>query len=294
MTSHSQEAVVPERLARAALDDPSPARQLFMRSLRDTIRESAERWDLRLGQPFAPGTEISWVAPAWRTSEPLVLKITLLHVEADHEADGLRSAGAVLLHESATYPGAQALLLERCDPGRHLGDVMPEPEQDIVVTSLLRRLWSVPGPDGAFRSLVAMCDQWGDEFEAQLENEKPDHVDVGLAREGIALFRQMPTTAREAVLLCTDLHAQNVLSATREPWLVIDPKPHLGDPAYDLLQHMYNCPMRLAADPAGLAKRLADLAGLETERVAQWLFARCIQESIDHPALYDVAVRLAP
>jgi len=42
------------------------------------------------------------------------------------------------------------------------------------------------------------------------------------------------------VLLATDLHAGNVLRAQREPWLVIDPKPFLGDPAYDATQHLFN------------------------------------------------------
>ncbi|MHB1836702.1 MAG: aminoglycoside phosphotransferase family protein [Solirubrobacteraceae bacterium] len=32
---------------------------------------------------------------------------------------------------------------------------------------------------------------------------------------------------------CTDLHAENVLCSQREPWLVIDPKPYVGDPAYE-------------------------------------------------------------
>ena len=55
------------------------------------------------------------------------------------------------------------------------------------------------------------------------------------------------------MLLATDPHGDNVLTAQREPWLVIDPKPYVGDPTYDLLQHTLNCEDRLAADPGGLA-----------------------------------------
>jgi streptomycin 6-kinase len=39
--------------------------------------------------------------------------------------------------------------------------------------------------------------------------------------------------AREEVIVNWDLHLQNVLSAEREPWLLIDPKPLVGDPAFD-------------------------------------------------------------
>jgi streptomycin 6-kinase len=35
---------------------------------------------------------------------------------------------------------------------------------------------------------------------------------------------------------------------------------------------MLNCEDRLAADPAGLAKRMAGLAGIDPGRVRQWLF----------------------
>ncbi len=96
------------------------------------------------------------------------------------------------------------------------------------------------------------------------------------------------------MLLCTDLHAENVLAARREPWLVIDPKPYVGDPTYDPLQHLLNCGDRLRADPHDLVRRMADLLGLDPERLLLWMFARCVQESPDWPALGEVARRIAP
>jgi streptomycin 6-kinase len=119
-------------------------------------------------------------------------------------------------------------------------------------------------------------------------------LDAGLARVGIELFQALPGTAERSVLLCTDLHPDNVLAAAREPWLVIDPKPYVGDPTYDPLQHMVNCPRRLLTDPAGFAHRMADLLGLDPARLRQWVFARCVQGSVDQPDLREVAVQLAP
>ena len=69
--------------------------------------------------------------------------------------------------------------------------------------------------------------------------------------------------------------------------------PYVGDPAYDPLQHLLNCD-RLAADPIALARRLADLLDLDASRVTQWLFTRCVQESIDQPWLRSIATALAP
>jgi streptomycin 6-kinase len=78
-----------------------------------------------------------------------------------------------------------------------------------------------------------------------------------------------------------------------EPWLVIDAKPYVGDPTYDVLQHMLNCEERLLADPEGLVHALADLLDLERQRLLLWLFARCVQQSPDCPQLAAVARHIA-
>jgi len=55
-----------------------------------------------------------------------------------------------------------------------------------------------------------------------------------------------------------------------------------------------NCEERLARRPAGLADRMAGLAGLDASRVRQWLFARSVQESAGSPLMHLVTRRLAP
>ena len=62
--------------------------------------------------------------------------------------------------------------------------------------------------------------------------------DVGLVQAGLRLFEELPRSSPTHMLLATDLHAGNVLRAQREPWLVIDPKPFVGDPAYDATQDL--------------------------------------------------------
>jgi hypothetical protein len=39
---------------------------------------------------------------------------------------------------------------------------------------------------------------------------------------------------------------------------------------------------------------MAELLDLGTDRLARWLFARCVVQSIHWPGLADVAARLAP
>jgi streptomycin 6-kinase len=138
-----------------------------------------------------------------------------------------------------------------------------------------------------------MCELWADWFEQDLATDARG-LDPGRAHEGITTLRELPRTADCEVLLCTDLHAGNVLSAQREPWLVIDPKPFIGDPAFDAVQHMLNCDERLANEPGALAKRMASLLDLAPRRVRLWLFARCVQESLHDPTMREPARRLAP
>lgn len=286
---------LPSNLAGTAARARDPELGGWVAALPGVVDELARRWSLTLGAPFQPGGTCSWVAPARDAAgRALVLKVGWRHYEAAHEADGLRlwaGAGAARLHDAYVAGNTSALLLERCDPGEPLADLLPEPEQDVVVAGLLRRLWCEPPAGHPFRTLQSMCDAWADEFEERYAGAP---LDPGLARAGIALFRELPSTADRSVLLCTDLHAENILSARREPWLVVDPKPYVGDPAYEPLQHLLNCPERLAADPRVLAWRMADLLDLDRERVTRWLFARCVQESIDAPELIAVAARLSP
>ncbi len=284
---------MPRNLVDAAEGD---GRQTWLATLRATVRELQERWSLTVGEPFQPGGHTAWVAPVVvDTGADLVLKLAWRHPEAAHEADGLREwdgDGTIRLHATQEFDDTIALLIDRCVPGTALAS-RPEPEQDAVIAGLLRRLWREPRPGHCFRSLQLMCDEWAAEFEQKLPDVRTS-LDPGLAREGIALFRTLPATAEREVLLCTDLHAGNVLAAQREPWLVIDPKPHVGDPTYDPLQHLLNCEERLRADPHRLARRIAGLLGLDPERLLLWLFARCVQESPDRPQLADVARRIAP
>jgi streptomycin 6-kinase len=258
-----------------------------------TVVRLARDWGLAIDAPFGAGNSSSWVAPARGPDDAdLVLKLARAHWEAAHEADGLRvwaGDGAVRLYAAEDRDDTNALLLERCRPGTPLS-ARPEPEQDEVLAGLLPRLWVNPSAGHGFRSLESMCRRWAAECEEQLDAHSDD-VDAGLVREGLALFRSLPAGADRRVLLTTDAHAGNVLSSGRG-WLLIDPKPFVGDPTFDVLQHLLNCEERLRADPDGLAGRMADLLGLDAERLRRWLFARCAQEAPSDPPLADIARRL--
>jgi streptomycin 6-kinase len=261
---------VPASLATSC--SKSPARAAWLHHLPGAVRDLERRWSLTLGAPF-DGDDVScaWVAPATRAGgNDAVLKLGMPHMEGEHEAQGLRFwDGDPTVRLLAADDALGAMLLERCRPGTSLR-TLPEPEQDVVIAGLLRRLWRPVPPPHPFRQLSTLMNHWSEETLA----DEPRWPDAGLVREGLRLFQHLPLTGSTEVLLATDLHAGNVLRSQREPWLVIDPKPFVGDPAYDATQHLFNCDSRLRTDPRGAIDRIADLLGIDRERVRLWMFAR--------------------
>ena len=282
---------VPERLERTCAGVAQ--RMAWLEGLPAAVEELRRRWGLVVGAPLG-GAEGScaWVAPVEHPAGEAVLKLGMPHFEADHEADALRlweGDGAVRLLACDDELGA--LLLERCRPGTPLRE-LPEPEQDEIVAGLLRRLWRPPPASHRFRPLADMLARWGERARERAAPQpaavagaaacapasrpaSPEHApDPALVEAGVDVLMELAATTAAPVVLATDLHAGNVLRARREPWLAIDPKPFIGDRAYDATQHLLNCEARVLADPRGTTARFAHLLELEPQRVRLWLFAR--------------------
>jgi streptomycin 6-kinase len=84
----------------------------------------------------------------------------------------------------------------------------------------------------------------------------------------------------DGVLLHSDLHFDNVLGASRLPWLVIDPKPLSGDPCFEVAPLLWNRWEEAAASGrirAAILDRLftvVDAAELDEDRVRDWVVVR--------------------
>lgn len=273
----------------------SPERMAWLEKLPAVVQHLKRGWDLTPDAPLT-GEEpsCSYVEAVHRSDgTPAVLKISMPHMEQEHETDGLRfwnGDATVRLLESDD--GLGAMLLERCQPGTTLR-ALDEYEQDIVISGLLRRLWHPLPTVHRFRPLSDLMAHWTNATLAEVER----WPDEGLVREGLKVFKELPYTATTNLLLVTDLHAGNVLRAERQPWLVIDPKPFIGDPAYDGTQHLFNCSARLQSNPDETIRRLADLLGVDYGRLRLWTFARAAaepREDWSNREWMDFAQEIAP
>jgi len=232
--------------------------------------ECADLWDVRLEEPI--DTPHSLVVPAGDA----VLKLNApSHVEADHEPDALalwNGNGAVRL--LARDDARRALLLERCRPGTRLWDT--DADELHVVLPLLARLSLELDDPAPFRLLADEADRWEEQLPRRWdEGGRP--FDRTVLEQALDVFRTVDRAARS--LANQDLHGGNVLAAEREPWLVIDPKPLVGEPELDGVGLLRNAAFR----GESLARWLAASVelGLDRDRLRAWGVAHALAWGYD-------------
>ncbi|MGI8468469.1 MAG: aminoglycoside phosphotransferase family protein, partial [Pyrinomonadaceae bacterium] len=209
-----------------------------------------------------------------------VLKIALPlnNPEIFNEARFLRMAngdGAVKLLESDE--SRRAILLEKLTPGENLKEVCCRDEAEAVEIAIpiARRLLKEPPPDFAFRRL----DEWFNNFfsKAASTNFPPEFQNK--ARE---FYEKLSSSSKHEFLIHGDLHHENILSATREPFLAIDPKGIVGDISYEISVFLNNHLWWLASEP-NLREKLNDAVRqfsqafeIEQAHLRQWAFAQIV------------------
>ena len=106
---------IPPQLAEAVDEDDYPLRLEWLEALPVALEEIAASWQLELGEPYLPGGQCAWVAPARdRDGYELVLKVGWRHREAEHEAEALMfwdGAGAIRCVRTRSLPDSTVLLL---------------------------------------------------------------------------------------------------------------------------------------------------------------------------------------
>src|SRR4051794_33298998 len=188
--------------------------------------ECAEAWGLTLGTPFAGG-HVALAVPAGDA----VLKINFPHRESAREPDALahwNGDGAVRL--LARDDGRHALLLERCVPGRPAWAESDEAATG-VAADVLARLHARPAPPAGFAALADAARRWAVEIPDRWETHgRPGGAAV--VAEAARLLPELAATQERLVVVHQDLHGGNILDGARG-WLAIDPKPLVGEPAFD-------------------------------------------------------------
>jgi len=226
--------------------------------LRATAEELAREWGVPLGERITAG-RFSYVASA---GDDAILKVVPVEDDgADHEADALAllqgdGAARLLRHDRAR----RAMLIERARPG-HDASGLSEPDAIRVAVAAARRFWRPAARGSPFRSI-------GDHVPGWLDNAG-DHYLVRQAKEIYATMRPSDTT-----LVHGDFHHHNLLSH-RDGWVVIDPKPMVGEPEFDVPTFMWN-PIGNQPTRESVERWIAAFAeaGLDANLVRKWAIVR--------------------
>ncbi|MCZ7418846.1 aminoglycoside phosphotransferase [Verrucosispora sp. WMMA2121] len=256
-----------------------PAGSEWLAGLPGRLATCARRWSLRLGSPFGYACASLAVPAELPDGTRAVLKVQFPDAESEHEATALRrwdGDGAVRL--LAHDPDLRALLLERCDPGTPLHAVPLDEALDAVV-ALLPRLWVPAGQP--FLSLAEAAAGWAARLPVKWERAgRP--FERRLVDAALDLLGGLTGSQGDQVLVNQDLHAGNVLRAEREPWLVIDPKPLVGEREFSVVPMVRGT--ELGHSRAAVRRRLDRLSaelGLDRDRVRGWTIGQTMAWSID-------------
>lgn len=260
-----------------------PGGSEWLERLPTLVAECAEQWSLALEEPFHCA-HVSYVAGArLPDGRAAVLKVNFPDPESEHEAAALghwAGEGAVRLYgEDAER---RALLVERCEPGTRLWEHRGgEEEANRIAAAVLRRLWRTPPAGHRFRLLADEAARWSEELPQRWERLGRPY-ERRLLDEAVGFLREAGPDQGEAVVLHQDFHGGNVLAAVREPWLAVDPKPLVGERAFDTASLLRDRRWELRNDPAAGARvrrRLDALAAtleLDRKRLQGWGIAHAL------------------
>jgi streptomycin 6-kinase len=271
--------VVPDSVARALLATEGETGREWIRRLPRVLRDVERRWGLQVGPPFLGGA-VAFVAPAVTTAgERVVLKVSILTDETRHEGDTLElwnGDGAVRLLDADPERGA--LLLERAEPGHSLEDHPDRAEAVRIACGILRRLRRPPPAGHPFQRVTDLARRWTRELPG-LHQALGRPFEEALVAEASDTLSVLAGWSGDEIVANRDFHLGNVLAARREPWLAIDPKPLVGEAAFDT-GYLLDTLLRDHPDPAEATGWIAVLARdleLDPDRIRAWAFARAVE-----------------
>jgi streptomycin 6-kinase len=284
---------VPDQLARRVEQTYGERGRQWLAAAPATVAGLAERWDLRLGAAYPGATHALVLAATRGNGSPAVLKLPVVDDENYAEAEALRvygGDGAVRLYTHCPETGA--LLLERAEPGSAL---LHHPDRDGALTvgcRLLRRLRR-PAPAGVrLPTLPDVVTGWAQAWPRRQARLRVPGVDELLPVAADLAGRRAATADGPRLLVNRDAHLRNIVRARREPWLLVDPKPVIGEPAfeagYPVLMLMGNRPTPTLAAWAVL--RMAAGLAVAPDRVRDWALLQAMENALwagkdgDNPA----------
>lgn len=245
----------------------------WLNALPELTRQQCARWGLRISGEPAHGSN-ALVVPVTRDGEKFALRMTPPAADVAAQADALRfwdGRGTVRLVDAEVERGA--MLLERLSAHESLRS-RPVDEAVSELGRMVRRL-AVPAPEGV-RSTAAVARARAAELEPSWHRLR-EPFDKAFLQEALDLAIGLGRTA-SALAVNGDLHSEQVLKGSREPWLTVDPLLLRGDIEYDLARILWTRLDEMPGD-ADVRRHFETVVaegGLDRRRAREWVLFRAV------------------
>ena len=274
----------------------------WLKRIPEIVDTCARRWSLTVLPYFEP-LSYNYVAPAIRhDGQEVVLKVGVANPEFWTEIDALSlfgGQGMVQLLDVDRELGA--MLLERLKPGMMLVHLEDDEEATTIVGQVMAQLWRSLPEHNNFPTVR----RWARGLDRMrgIYNGGTGPLPTHMVEKAETLFSELLESMDEAVLLHGDLHHYNILSAERAPWLALDPKGVIGEPAYEVGALLRNpCP-QLIKNPdveritARRVDQLASELSFDRQRIIGWGIAQAVLSAWwsteDHGHGWEYGIRCA-
>ncbi len=273
--------VVPHDLSQTIVELYGTEGVEWLERLPSLIADCERRWSLTVMPPFEP-LSYNYAAPAVRLDgAAVVLKVGVPNPELLTEIEALAlydGRGIVRLLDADRQQGI--LLLERLRPGTPLLSLADDERETSIAGQVMRQLWRPVPPEHPFPTVA----RWAaglERLRACFDGGAGPFPGI-LVETAEALFAELIGSMAEPVLLHGDLHHENILAAERQPWLALDPKGLVGEPAYEVGALLRNPLPELLTWPQPeriLGRRVDQLAGdlgFDRTRLVGWGLAQAV------------------
>ena len=154
-----------------------------------------------------------------------------------------------------------------------MAELADDDEATRIATRVMRALWRPVPVEHSFPTVA----RWAAGLQRLRTrfNGTTGPLPQKLVETAEALFAELLTSMDSPVVLHGDLHHWNILSAEREPWLALDPKGLVGEPAYEVgawLRNQWVGPARSARRIAIMAEELS----VDRQRLVGWGVAQAV------------------
>lgn len=270
---------LPEKFVKNTLEVCPESGEKWFNDLPQIIESLSEKWQMKVEKPFE-NLSYNYVAPCiCADGNEAVLKIALPlnNPEFFNEAKYLQiqdGDGAVKVLNFDKE--LRAMLLEKLNPGKHLKEIFAGNEQSAVevTADLIKKNRRKASADSEF----ILLEVWFENFFKRARNTEFPREYLKHTEE---IFYEFNNSSQK-FLLHGDLHHENILSAEREPFLVIDPKGIVGELGFETGAFLNNHASWLAGDinlREKLIKAVAHFSEafeIEPRDLYKWAFAQMV------------------